>query len=69
MQILPDLMTLENGRPVTDAGAWKERRAELLGLFSEKMFGFMPKAPEKVIGETVEKSKTAAGHALTEYQI
>ncbi|MBR6941438.1 MAG: hypothetical protein IKH65_11575 [Clostridia bacterium] len=66
MQILPDLMTLENGRPVTDAGAWKERRAELLGLFSEKMFGFMPKAPEKVIGETVEKSKTAAGHALTE---
>ena len=45
---LPDPLTLNNGRKVTDAGAWmSQRRAEIVKLFEEYQFG---KAPGKPAG-------------------
>ena len=43
---LPDLLTLSNGQPVTNAKTWTEkRRPELLKLFEEIEYGKMPAPP------------------------
>jgi hypothetical protein len=43
---LPDVLTLSNGRKVTDAKTWMEkRRPELVKLFGETEYGKMPPRP------------------------
>ena len=44
--ILPDPLRFENGKPVTDAVAWRKRRSEILQLFEQHVYGKMPGAPE-----------------------
>lgn len=43
---LPDLLSMSDGRLVTDAAAWAERRAEICTIFTEQVYG---KAPEKQV--------------------
>jgi hypothetical protein len=43
---LPDLLTLRNGKKVTNTATWKsKRRPEILQLFEEHQFGKMPPRP------------------------
>lgn len=44
---LPEIMKMNDGRPVTKEN-WQERRREMLDIISEYGFGFTPKAPEKI---------------------
>ena len=41
---LPPLLEYADGSPVTDAAGWRVRRAELLRLFEQKVYGRMPEA-------------------------
>lgn len=44
--ILPDVLTLQNGKKVTNASTWcKKRRPELIKLFESYQFGKMPPRP------------------------
>lgn len=44
---LPDPLVFANGRPVTNAAAWRERRrSEILRLFEEHVYGTMPAPSE-----------------------
>ena len=42
--VLPELMRFADGRPVTTAEQWEERRKEILALFEIYMYGKMPDA-------------------------
>jgi len=39
---LPELLSMEDGRAVESAAAWPERRAELLSIFAEQVYGKVP---------------------------
>ncbi len=39
---LPELMRFENGESVRTPGDWEARREEILGLYSEYMYGYWP---------------------------
>ena len=41
---LPDPLLFEDGRKIADASQWAERRAELLRLFSDHVYGRVPQA-------------------------
>jgi hypothetical protein len=43
---LPELMRMTNGKPVTNRSEWRARRAELLQLFAENVYG---KTPAKAV--------------------
>lgn len=61
---LPDLLTLSNGTPITDAATWwHERRPELLRLFTENVFGPTPVLPEPVRFEVVSEGAAFGGLA------
>jgi len=58
---LPDPLTMNDGRPVRDAAAWKrERRPEILGMFETNMQG---RGRGKLAGTTFELAETDR-HAL-----
>lgn len=60
--MLPELMRMRNGEPVTD---WNERRKELLEILAREEYGFLPESPAEVRGEILEtEKKCCAGHAL-----
>lgn len=52
---LPDSLTFEDGTPVTSAEQWPKRRAEILNLFSEHIYGFVPEGVSNQIFPTVRK--------------
>ena len=60
---LPDVLTLEDGRKVTDRAQWAERRREILNVFEREMYGRMPPAPEAVVTEVIEQGVTLDGMA------
>ena len=68
MTIQPDLLTMRDGTPVSDAAQWPRRRAELLDVLGREMYGVMPPAPAAVHGE-IESVDDAccAGHARLEH--
>jgi dienelactone hydrolase len=52
--VLPELLTMADGRPIRQAEDWPARRAELLELFREQVYGRSPAAPAAMRFETVE---------------
>src|SRR5436190_1281061 len=68
---LPDPLTLASGRPVTDAAAWHERRAELIKIYEQDIWGRIPErtpkmswsaaAPETDHGVVVKRSVGTIG--------
>ncbi|NHK28338.1 acetylxylan esterase [Parvularcula flava] len=60
---LPPLMITENGEPVTGPQMWEEtRRPELVGIFSEEIYGHAPAVTPSVTWEVVaEREETVAG--------
>lgn len=53
----PDLLTFQNGKPVTDARQWEARRQEIRSVLDQYMFGHWPPPPAK-IAIKYEPSKT-----------
>ena len=46
--VLPDPLRFENGEQVSSAADWPRRRAEILRLFEDQMYGRMPARPERL---------------------
>jgi hypothetical protein len=67
---LPDVLTMKNGRKVTTASQWAQRRAEIVEDFDREVLGRVPKNAPKV---TWEVTKTAAakvgGHPVIGKQL
>ncbi|MBI1299704.1 acetylxylan esterase [bacterium] len=40
--VLPNLLRLDDGAPVDDATAWRRRRAEIVDLFADQVYGRLP---------------------------
>ncbi len=57
--ILPDPLVMANGQRVTNAAAWKRRRAELLGLYKSDIFGRVPATVPKVGWAVIETDARA----------
>ena len=58
---LPDPLRLASGEIITGAQQWPARRAEILELFRENVYGRRPGPPESVRFETVQKDTEAMG--------
>jgi len=56
--VLPDVLTLKNGKKVTNADQWKQRRAEIIEDFDREVLGRVPKNTPKVTWTVV---KTVTG--------
>ena len=58
--VLPDPLVLQDGRPVRDANTWfKERRPEILRLYTTQVFGRVPASAPKMTYEVVETDPAA----------
>jgi hypothetical protein len=58
--ILPDALTLANGKPVRDAKTWvTKRRPEIVKLFATQQYGVAPGRPEGESFEVVEQGTPA----------
>lgn len=67
---LPDPLVMADGTPVKDAAMWrKQRRPEILALFSEQVYGVTPKAKVKLRTEVLEMDKSAHGGLATRKQV
>ena len=60
---LPDPLLFSDGRQVTDAASWRQRRAEILGLFEDHVYGATPRRPVEVRVERLEQ-QAGALHGL-----
>jgi len=64
--VLPELLRMEDGRAVSDAGMWREeRRPELLKLFRETVYG-NPPPPLAFEARLMESGSAFAGAAVRE---
>ena len=60
--VLPDALTLKNGKKVTDAKTWwNKRRPEIVEEFDREIYGRMPKNTPKVNWEIVSSTDTMNG--------
>ena len=60
---LPDPLTLKNGKKVTDAKTWwNKRRAEIVADFDKEIYGRVPKNTPKVNWEVVNEVDTTFGN-------
>ena len=67
---LPDPLTLQDGRPVTDAAQWYgQRRPELLSLFETEMYGRMPGRPEGLHFQVLSVEDGALGGTAVRKEI
>ncbi len=62
---LPDLMRLSTGSRVTTIEQWASRRAEIIELFREHVFGRSPGKPERLRFELIEEDPVAMDGAAT----
>ena len=67
---LPDVLLNADGQKVVDAEGWqKTRRAEVLELFREHMYGRDPGLPERVEFKVEEIGRAALGGRATRKQV
>lgn len=59
---LPDALTMQDGRKVSDAPMWEnERRPELLEMFAREMYGHAPGRPDALHFKEISCKKDALG--------
>jgi hypothetical protein len=59
---LPDLLTLSNGQPVTDAATWiNQRRPEIVKFYETQVYGRVPPNAPKVTWEVASIDRSALG--------
>ena len=61
---LPELMRFEDGERVLTASDWERRREEILRLYSEFMYGFMPERQGEKVSFSLEKDEETGGTLL-----
>jgi hypothetical protein len=67
---LPDPLKMADGTGVKDAAMWrKQRRPEILGLFSDQVYGRTPDEKIKLRTEVLEIDKNAHGGLATRKQV
>ncbi|MFN7929489.1 MAG: hypothetical protein U0Y68_16385 [Blastocatellia bacterium] len=67
---LPDPLVMKNGKKVTSAKMWNQRRAELFEDFDREMYGRLPKAMPKVNWEvTSTTNEEKYGHKVITKQL
>jgi hypothetical protein len=62
---LPDALLCADGSKVTSAQQWTKRRAELLELFANEMYGKFPPKPERLSFKVVREDVNALNGAAT----
>ena len=62
--VLEDPLVFVDGRKVSSASDWAERRREILGIFAKEMYGAEPPAPEALVIELVDEKVVVDGHAV-----
>lgn len=68
--LLPDLLTLANGKKVTDAKTWREqRRPEIFRLLEENQFGRVPGRPKDLHFDVFDAGTPAFGGTAVRKQI
>lgn len=60
---LPDPLAFANGTALDSPGQWPARRAEILALFENQMFGLIPPPPATLRLETLEERDILNGRA------
>lgn len=60
---LPDVLTFQNGKKVRSVRDWEKRRAELIGLFENQMYGTAPGKPSEESFEVLESGPAFDGLA------
>ena len=65
---LPSLFTMNDGRTADTPDRWRERRRELIDIFSREEYGCTPEAPKSVSGviESRDDERAFAGKAVWE---
>lgn len=66
---LPNPLVFSNGKPVISAKEWPRRRAQLLRLFTEQMYGRMPPRPADERFRVFDHDTHALGGLATRSQI
>ena len=67
MDFQPELLRFLNGAPVAAPADWPARRAEILSILSDEIYGETPAAPASVTGTvTAVEEKVCSGHATLE---
>jgi hypothetical protein len=67
---LPDILRLNNGTTIHSAHQWiTKRRPEILGIFTQQMYGQSPARPEKMTFQVVDNDCKALGGIATRKQI
>jgi len=68
--VLPELLRMENGKPVTDVRTWEaKRRPELMKLFREQMYGIAPDAPAALHFRLLSEDDSAFGGLATRKEV
>ena len=62
--VLEDPLAFADGRKLRDRSEWPARRAEILKIFAENMFGQEPPPAETVFSEKIEEGKTCGGFGV-----
>ena len=62
---LPPLMEDDDGRPITTTAQWAEKRAKLLDLFRNELYGYSPERPKDEWFEIAKIDRQAMGGAAT----
>ena len=62
---LPELLRFQNGEEVKTAADWERRREEILGLYSEYMYGYMPDPEKERVCWSLEKNPETGGTLIT----
>ena len=60
---LPDPLTFRSGTKLASPDQWPKRRAEILALFEDQMYGLIPPRPAKMRLELLESSDVLGGRA------
>lgn len=68
MHFLPELMVLNNGKPVDSPELMESRKAEILEILQKYAYGDMPK-PVSVTGEIIEKTSRCCSGTAVYYKI
>lgn len=63
---LPELMKMNDGRPVNSIAQWRERREELKSALLHYQYGFMPGRPDRVTAIDVERREHDSGKGVVE---
>ena len=62
---LPPLMKDDDGRPITTTAQWAAKRAKLLDLFRNELYGYSPERPKDEWFEIAKIDRQAMGGAAT----